>query len=529
MTVSSIIPVNNYTGNGSSSTFDFDFLIENENELTVTHKNINTKAETVLKHGIDYSINEISNKNGSYITFPMKSSAYGILSSDEMISISLSLPVKQESEFGNSSNLNLSVLEWTFDYIVRILQILTRKVERAVKIKEGESVSSEEFINELYTAKNESVNSSEEAKISAEKAEYYAEKVKGIDSEFYKKANVDMDNLSAEGINKIREFTDDGSSLPIGIVFAVTCGKSYVPDGCLPCDGAEYDKSLFPDLWSNYLIVREENADTLLNTCTYEDYSADLASYGQCGKFAVDTVNEKFKVPYIKDGAVIQQALSDSELGKSYNAGLPNITGTMGTVVTGSGYDSYNEGALYLVKNSSGSNTFGSTSGSRSIYGFDASLSDSIYGASDTVQPNAVALRYFVVVANGKLNQSAADWSAWVSVLSGKVNKDHSNDEKPYVTETYKNEGSWYRVWSDGWCEQGFLTHAGMITFLKTYGDTNYTINATQVETGSTSNQYFGTVKFTELNTDTAVLSVGQNENPLISVDVKGYLQEGEY
>lgn len=27
--------------------------------------------------------------------------------------------------------------------------------------------------------------------------------------------------------------------------------------------------------------------------------------------------------------------------------------------------------------------------------------------------------------------------------------------ETPVVVETYQNDTSWYRVWSDGWCEQG--------------------------------------------------------------------------
>ncbi len=39
--------------------------------------------------------------------------------------------------------------------------------------------------------------------------------------------------------------------------------------------------------------------------------------------------------------------------------------------------------------------------------------------------------------------------------LAGKLDADHSNDTKPYVVETYHNGRSWYRIWSDGWIEQG--------------------------------------------------------------------------
>lgn len=47
------------------------------------------------------------------------------------------------------------------------------------------------------------------------------------------------------------------------------------------------------------------------------------------------------------------------------------------------------------------------------------------------------------------------------------------------VVETYQNGTSWYRVYSDGWCEQGGAnnsTTAVTVTFLKPYKDTNYCI-----------------------------------------------------
>ena len=100
-------------------------------------------------------------------------------------------------------------------------------------------------------------------------------------------------------------------------MYPLTCAAGYVPEGSLPCDGTEYSKSQFNDLWTNYLT----GGTPLLNTCSYADYATAISTYGQCAKFAVDTVNETFKVPTIKDGAVIQQALSDSELGANSKLG----------------------------------------------------------------------------------------------------------------------------------------------------------------------------------------------------------------
>lgn len=215
-----------------------------------------------------------------------------------------------------------------------------------------------------------------------------------------------------------------GGGLPIGTIIPVNATSNYIPDGSLPCDGAEYSKSQFSDLWINYL------TNGLLNTCTYTEYASDLSTYGQCAKFAVDTVNNKFRVPLIKDGAVIQQALTNSELGKSYNAGLPNITGEFEiTQNKTSPVDAYRSGA-FKNGTSLGSKpgyTNASSSYAQNRIAIDASLSNPIYSKSDTVQPNAVALRYFVVVANGQINQSMMDWSAWASSLQGKANTDLSN------------------------------------------------------------------------------------------------------
>lgn len=46
------------------------------------------------------------------------------------------------------------------------------------------------------------------------------------------------------------------------------------------------------------------------------------------------------------------------------------------------------------------------------------------------------------------------------------------------VVETYRNGNSWYRLWSDGWIEQGgYLSAAGTITFLKEFKYANYTVS----------------------------------------------------
>lgn len=214
MTVSSIVPVNNYAGNGSSDKFDFDFLIENEEELVVTHIN-SLGLTSTLQCGIDYSISEIGNKNGAYIVFPLASSAYGVLSSDETISLSLSLQIKQESQFENSANLNLSILEKTFDYIVRILQILSRKIDRSVKVNEGGNLTPDSMLDIINDSVQIAIASASQAKSSKESVSEDRESIETQIESFNEtyisakndiiqlgvtnRSNINLDNLSETG------------------------------------------------------------------------------------------------------------------------------------------------------------------------------------------------------------------------------------------------------------------------------------------------------------------------------------------
>ena len=50
--------------------------------------------------------------------------------------------------------------------------------------------------------------------------------------------------------------------------------------------------------------------------------------------------------------------------------------------------------------------------------------------------------------------------------------------ESPCIIESQTTANGWYRVWSDGWCEQGGeFVNASTITFLKPFIDTNYSIS----------------------------------------------------
>ncbi len=209
-----------------------------------------------------------------------------------------------------------------------------------------------------------------------------------------------------------------GGGMPIGTSIAVYCTSTYTPFGAVPQNGASYSETQFPN-------VVQYIEDGYIPWKTPTDYEAEVTAHGKCACFAWDSTARTFRVPLMPDGTVIQQAMSDSELGKGYDAGLPNIEASWDYDYPGAA-----RGTSGAARIDVGNNRFvGGTpyTSGNSLVNFDASLSNPIYGNSETVQPSAIALRHFVVVATETDQQSVMDWSAWASALGGKANTDLSN------------------------------------------------------------------------------------------------------
>lgn len=269
--------------------------------------------------------------------------------------------------------------------------------------------------------------------------------------------------------------------MPVGTIFAHTCSADFVPENSLPCDGSEYTESQFPNLYVDWLISGR------LNTCTYEEYQAEITATGECLKWALDTENKKFKVPTKLNKWItgIENNIPVKGNGKSIGltAGLGGYAGMSHGGSAHFDVDSsyYN---VSLPKQSGNVNSFTTN--------YVLGLTDESNKSGIVVDTEGYIItqeiRYFVVVATGSINQSEMDWSEWATGLQIKLNADHSNDTKPYITETYKNGQSGYRIWSDGYCEQwGYTTfnaNGTTVTFPKEFIDANYTLLC-QINPGS--------------------------------------------
>lgn len=195
-------PYNNYRGDGVATLFDYDFFIQNGSQLIVEHIDENDVV-TRLEENIDYEIVVIEEEFAGYIKFPIEDSKFGILQENETLSLQLTLPFEQISEYGQSSLLDLNSIEFSYDYLTRLCQILKRQMERSVKVNEGSEATPEQL---LETINNNAIVSTNAAALASKKAD-----------EAMESANVasgkveEINNIYAEAVEKIE--TDKSNAL----------------------------------------------------------------------------------------------------------------------------------------------------------------------------------------------------------------------------------------------------------------------------------------------------------------------------
>ena len=187
--------------------------------------------------------------------------------------------------------------------------------------------------------------------------------------------------------------------------------------GCLPAWTGEYytnASTLYPDF---YAWVKSHP-----ELCkTKAEYDAAIATYGECPYYVADEVSGSLRLPKLAN--YIKMANSTEGITQK-GAGLPNITGSVEPFVdmnrNWSGAFSVNKTAPF---NPAGTN--GNGNGSHVM--FDASKSNAIYGAADTVQPAHTTLYPWVCAFNAAVPASTAQAAEFTGALASKANIDLAN------------------------------------------------------------------------------------------------------
>lgn len=154
------------------------------------------------------------------------------------------------------------------------------------------------------------------------------------------------------------------------------------------------------------------------------DWQASISSYGVCGKFVYNTELNTVRLPKIS--GFVEGTHSINTLGDLVEAGLPNITGGFrGTGQNSSSSDSYERGVFKAIANGTGYS--GASGNDVKTWDFDASRSSSIYGNSDTVQPQSIKVLLYVVVANSSRKEIDVNTEKNIVDNNLKADKDFSN------------------------------------------------------------------------------------------------------
>lgn len=227
--------------------------------------------------------------------------------------------------------------------------------------------------------------------------------------------------------------------------------SSATPRGAFPLWTGETIsncQTLYPAFWQRAL---EYQTSGTIRVVTSTVYDQEIATYGECGAFVIDTATGNIRLPKIT--SYISSIKDARSIGTTLPAGLPNITGTFGGVSRRANNTITPTGAFTSLRERFGWGPAGDDPSYSNEIQFDASNSNSAYGSSNTVQPPSVCLALYIQVFNTITPSATTDLEARVGVLEANAIMFARHDFTA-VTGT----GGWQQN-SDGLYEYTFMTN----------------------------------------------------------------------
>lgn len=412
MLVQNSVYRNTYLTDGVNKDFYFSFpILEASQVLVQTSAVTDTETVTTVDPG-RYTVIGVGQTTGGHISFTTAPP------SGLRLALTLNIPITQLYQYAELDSFPAKSHEDALAKLTLICQQLREQISRAVLISTTSEGTSADLINSIFEARDAAQVSATASSTSALAASTSASAASTSASAAEQSAITAAAN-SAGLITEVQNL----SAMYVGKIFAIPATDTYVPNGCAPANGAEYTAAQFPTIYNDYLVGGK------LLTCTYAAFASQVALTGNCAKFALDTIAQKFKVPLLKDGDSITQAASTAELGKSYKAALPNLTGDVARGgATGLMFADEVPQGVFKRGSRSFPNIVSGGPGTQYSIGFDAHLGDPIYqDGIHTVLTEQVRLRHFVVLASAQNSASVFDWSNYMAGLASKANNDLSN------------------------------------------------------------------------------------------------------
>ena len=243
---------------------------------------------------------------------------------------------------------------------------------------------------------------------------------------------------------------------------------------------------------------------------TEANWQSAVTQYGVCGKFVYNSTNNTVRLPKYSNKIFTGEGTAPV-IGNGICVGLTDGT-NYGGMNYGQNIGLFGSTSMYgqSVPNSESSLSMPSLSTGIGVTN-DASKSGLVADLSNIT--TSLDGYYYIVVATSTKTDIQVDIDNIATDLNGKADVDLSNvpTSKGILTESYKNGSSWYRVYADGWCEQGGEMSGAStnLTFLKAFINSNYTFMATARIAGDNLAYTMHTI-ITNKTASTVKLTIGQ-------------------
>ena len=421
-----------YPGPILNKTLDItDFLFKDPEQIhiTYTYKNEDGSLDNrELTYGTEYEVAKILPSDVTQADAALTASTGRVtLKADinvvlgERLTIYRESEIIQEAQYPRTGPFPAASHEGALDYLTMQNQEQQDQIDRSLKVP----ISTANFDGALpipVPARALKINDSGsgfefseyDPDTALETTKEYMEGAQTAASSASSAANsaTEAGNLVTSAINTFKTYMNENpySGKTIGEFFW-TFRKDTI-NGAYECNGQEFEKNLFSGDQNPYdLLVAGK-----LPVKTYEEYQAEIEAHGVCTYFGLDTTNQKFKVPKIKE--IYVQADEVSKVGQFVSESLPNVTG----YVTGNrmpwGIYSSDDSALHgygdeKITTTSDIYIAGFDSALRyqtSQMSLDLSRNNATYQDNAKVQPNSIKLRPMVQLVTSATEVSFADY-----------------------------------------------------------------------------------------------------------------------
>lgn len=308
---------------------------------------------------------------------------------------------------------------------------------------------------------------------------------------------------------------------------------------------------IYAEFVSHIASLVATNPNLFVTETVWQSY---VAAYGVCGKFVYNSTNNTVRLPKYSTKIYTKDFVANVPVvGNNKSLGLTNNSQNASMTYYASG----GAGAQYVASTAGYGQPIGSPATPDSAAVFTQRISWGVTSDADNsgliAQLSNITTSldgyYYIVVATSSKTDIQVDIDEIATDLNNKADVDLTNvsavnmttamenSNTPVIIETYNYNNSWYRIWSNGWCEQGGQTTTDTnvssitVNLLKEFADTSYSLQTQYFSIGGTSGYTYSdrtiaisTTSFTITNSND-YLADGSRYSKW---KAEGYLAEGE-